>query len=306
MDKKFEKQALPIDEQIKLLKKRGLIIKDVQIAENALRYIGYYHLSAYMLPFQMGDSTDQHHFFLNKTCFEDILQIYDFDRNLRLLVMNAIERIEIAIKAALINEMSIPYDPHWYMNPDYFTPTFNHKLFIQKVQGDIQYGQPPNKVNNICLNHYYKTYNNPPMPPCWMTFEALSFSTMSILFTGINLSDRRRVAAVLSLPPQVLTSWLHSLSYSRNICAHHQRLWNRVLTVKPLIPKDRTLADAAAEMNPNTKFYAQAVLIQKILSIISPETVWKERLYRLINEYHSLPLKKMGFPKNWYDREYWK
>lgn len=302
----FNKPALPIEEQIALLKKRGLIIKDEQKAENALRYIGYYHLSAYMLPFQMADQTDHHHFFLNKTSFDEILNIYDFDRNLRLLVMDAVERIEVAIKAALINEMSSPYDPHWYTNPDYFIPAFDHTRLLQHIQKDIQYGQPINKVNNICLNHYYKTYSQPSMPPCWMTFEALSFSTISILFNGINLSDRRRIASVLCLPPQVLTSWLHSLSYARNICAHHQRLWNRVLTVKPLVPTDRTLRDVAAEMNPNTKFYAQAALIHKTLSIISPETVWKEKLTELIKRYPNLPLNKMGFTKGWDKKDFWK
>ena len=94
----FTKQAISIDDQVSLLKRRGLQITDEAKVRSCLVHIGYYRLSAYELPFQRGDHTDGHHQFLPNTNFDHILDLYTFDRKLRLLVMDAMERIEIAIK----------------------------------------------------------------------------------------------------------------------------------------------------------------------------------------------------------------
>lgn len=299
-DKKpFEKPALSLEKQLSLLQERGLIITDPKEAENFLRYVGYYHFSAYALSFQKADKTDNHHYFHTETNFSYIQELYTFDRKLRLLVIDALERIEVALKAAIINHMSLSYDPHWYMDKTYFDPSFKHENMITTIQKNIQYGDPIKNVRDICIRHYYETYDRPAMPPVWMVFEALSFSTISKIYQYLLHADKKEIAQNFRLPPVVLGSWLHSVSYTRNLCAHHQRLWNRVFTITPLLPKDKGLAYVANEIKFNKKFYAQAHILRYFMRVISPESQWSHSLIQLVETYPNISLKKMGFPDDW-------
>lgn len=299
----FKKSALDVDQHIDLLRARGLIIEDEEFAKQSLSAIGYYHFSAYTLSFQKADHGKNHHYFYEETSFEQIIQIYEFDRKLRILLMDAVERIEIALRARIIDTMSVPYEPHWYMNAEYFVPKFRHGEFIGKIKGAIGHDRALGNIRDICIKHYYGHYHQPSMPPVWMVFEALSFSTVSMIFKNLNRSDKTRIAKTFNLPVTTLESWLHSISYVRNLCAHHQRLWNRVFTIKPLIPTDEKLSNVAENFKPNTKFYAQAAAIMILLDNVSHECAWSVRLKNLISEIPEFQQRKMGFPKDWEKRE---
>ena len=101
---KYHKPPLTIKDQIKQLKSRGLVIADESIAEEFLTRVSYYRFSAYLLPFQLKDGT---HTFKPNSTFEKAFNTYLFDRELRHIVFNAIEKIEIAIRARLINIFSL-------------------------------------------------------------------------------------------------------------------------------------------------------------------------------------------------------
>lgn len=217
--------------------------------------------------------------------------------------MDAIERIEIALRAVIINEMSIPYGPHWYTDREYFIPEFNHDDLLQRIQQDIDYGKDPTKIRDICIRHYYENYDAPSLPPIWMVFEALSFSKISIIFKNLNHADKKRIAETLKLPVRVLGSWLHSIVYTRNLCAHHQRLWNRVFTIKPLI--SHHVKGISAELAYNSKFYAQAVVIHAIMQTLSPDSKWTDRLEDLFRDYPEINQRLMGFPDGWKKRPFW-
>ncbi len=148
----FTKKAASLDEQINLLKSRGLSIKDEAQAKFYLKNIGYYRLSAYELPFQRGDHSETHHQFLPDTTFEQVLELYTFDRKLRLLVMDALERIEIAIKSFIINEMCIPYGAHWYMDRNHFVNGFDYDSFIKSIHKDIDHGKNSENVRNCAVS----------------------------------------------------------------------------------------------------------------------------------------------------------
>ncbi len=298
--RKFTKQAISIDEQISLLKRRGLYIADEAKAKSCLIHIGYYRLSAYELPLQRGDHTNEHHQFLPNTNFDHILDLYTFDRKLRLLVMDAMERIEIAIKSMIINEMCIPYGAHWYMNRTHFVAHFDYDSFIKSIHKDIDHGKDSENVRNISIRHYYETYDSPAMPPFWMVLEAVTFGTISLMYSWLPYADQKRIADQLDLGVPVLKSWLHTASYTRNLCAHHARLWNRVYTKTPMI-----MNTIKMEMTPNTKFYAQTLMMNVFLKKISPDSQWVERLKNLLDEYPNIPKDVMGFPPDWKIRPIW-
>lgn len=163
---KFSKPALTVDQQIDLLISRGLNVSNQETVSHYLKFIGYYRLSAYFIPFQCGGESPKKHHFQPDTNFEQILELYIFDRKLRLLVMDAIERIEVAIKAAISNIACIKHGSHWFLNQEFFEGNFKHDSFIEKLKKDIS-----NNKSEIFIQHYKNNYGDPELPPSWMTFE---------------------------------------------------------------------------------------------------------------------------------------
>jgi hypothetical protein len=128
----YNKPPLSLDDLVGRLADRGLDIPDPDRARRYLRHIGYYRLSPYTIPFQRGHPD---HLLRVGTAFDDVLDLYVFDRALRLLVMDALERVEVAVRAALTDHMSTTYaDPHWYMNVAHFRDSRRHAGFLEIVE----------------------------------------------------------------------------------------------------------------------------------------------------------------------------
>jgi abortive infection bacteriophage resistance protein len=274
-------------------------VADPASAAHHLEHIGYYRLSGYALPFQKGGSGPDRHSFKPGATFESILERYVFDRKLRLVVMDAIERIEIAIRAALTNSIATRHGPHWYQDISLFSHNFNHAKFLDDIKGQIGHEHHRNR-RDVYIEHYYNNYNAPDMPPCWMIFESVSFGMISYAYKHLAPAEFKPICGAFGLPHGVLISWLHSISYVRNICAHHARLWNRECRIKPLAAKAYK-----ADLTPNERVYAQFVVMQILLRKIAPGNHWARRLINLLNEYPTIPLRSMGFPTDWTSRPIW-
>jgi abortive infection bacteriophage resistance protein len=311
---KFDKPALTLEKQLEKWIGRGLIISNPDKALHYLKHVGYYRFSAYTLPFQDPGHADKH--FRAGTTFDLVLSLYVFDRELRLLVMDTIERIEVAIRTYIVNEMSIPYGPHWFMDEQYFIPKptdptkqpfFTHEEFLNKL--DEELGIPPRGYaplkphNEVFINHYYQKYGDPYLPPAWMVFEVISMNRMSHIFANLkNPDDRNRIASHFGVDEQVLQKWLHCLSYVRNVCAHHRRLWNLKLVIKPEVAKKHA---ALVPQMDRDKFYAVAIFLHYLMGIIAPQSRWHERLASLMTKHSAGGLKAMGFPPDWKTQPFW-
>ena len=292
----FLKPSLSLDEQIALLKNRGLIIENSQRLRQYLRFIGYYRLSGYFQRscvgyFQIED--DPLHRFQLNTTFDQTLRCYIFDRKLRLMIMDAVERIEVAFRTTISNWMSQRYGGHWYLDNSLFLSNFGHDALIKKIETETGY-QNPGKRNEFC-SHYFSTYSYPALPPSWMVAELLSIGTWSSIYGHLHHSERKPVSDAFELPSGVLASWMHAITYLRNLCAHHMRIWNRQFTVKPAIAKKYKI-----QLQDNHRFYAFAVILSALLRIIADGSQWHQRLYDLLQEYDDLPKNKMGFSDNWH------
>lgn len=298
---KFTKPAIDVDAQITLLKQRGLMVVDNDIARHYLRFVGYHRLAGYALPFQVNYNADGSHRFLDGVRFDDILDLYVFDRKLRLAVMDAVERIEVAVRAQLSQAMSELHGPHWFMEAAHFVPSFRHAQFITRVKDDIGHDSTRAAMRQTFIKHYYDKYGEPALPPSWMVFETLSFGTVSQAFKNLTRQNQKPIAKTFGLDGAVLASWLHALSYVRNLAAHHQRLWNRVYTIKPIAAK--LLAE---DLQDTTRFYAQAVMIEALLRVIAPDSHWGDRLADLLAQHPSVRLDRLGFPEGWQQRAVWR
>ncbi len=314
---KFNKPALDLAQQLQKWQIRGLGVGDSASAIHYLEFIGYYRFSGYALSFQDAGHADKH--FKPGTRFEDLLSLYVFDRELRLLVMDAIERTESAIKARIVNEMSVKHGPHWFMDSKHFVlppppqlrpvkPYFSHNDLLDQIDGDLGIPKsaklPCRPHNEVFINHYYKCYSDPYLPPAWMVFEILSMGTVSRLFAGLKEpNDRSAIASRFGVDEQVLQNWLHVISHIRNMCAHHRRLWNRQLVIKFIISKK--LAYLVAHLPLKDRFYAIAVILHYFMGIVAPKSTWHCRLSDLINTCPLPPAGHMGFPNGWRSLPFW-
>jgi abortive infection bacteriophage resistance protein len=296
----FTKPPLSVAAQLSLLIERGLAVNDRAAAAHYLTHIGYYRLSGYCLPLQTDGTGPDRHKFRPGVTFDDVLDLYIFDRKLRLLVMDAVERIEVAIRAALSNRIGPAEGAHWYLNPLLFSPGFDHAGYIADLQRDIGHAPENAKRRDIYIQHYYQTYSTPGMPPSWMVFESVSFGAISWTYRNLAPPQFNPICSSFGLPHKVMISWLHSINYIRNICAHHGRLWNRECRIEPFAAKA-----FKTEFTPNDRVYSQLVVMQVLLSRIAPGTHWSSKLRDLLNEHPAVPRASMGFPADWESRMVW-
>lgn len=297
----FTKPAIDLEAQVALLRQRGLVIPDENRARHYLQFVGYYRLAGYALPFQINYNDDGKHRFCDGATFEDILNVYVFDRKLRLAVMDALERIEVAIRSLVSQTMSEKYGPHWFMDAAHFVSPAWHGKFIDRVKTDIGHEPARAKVRPVFIKHYYDTYTQPELPASWMIFEALSFGTVSQAYTNLKRESQKPIALAFELDPKILASWLHALSYLRNLAAHHQRLWNRVYTITPIAAKRHR-----TDLSDGSRFYAQVVVIQALMKVISSNSRWAVRLSSLLDAYPAVSPSRLGFPDDWRTRELWR
>jgi len=156
----YEKTVLNIDQQLELLVKQGLIVKNPKRVLHYLRFISYHLLSGYFRTFQLQNTSE--YIFKKGTTFDSIISLYIFDRKLRLLVMDAVERIEVAVRTTISSTMCEKYGPHWYLKPMLFKSSFNHQGLIETIERETGFNNPK-KQNKSCGN-YFKNYSKPHLP----------------------------------------------------------------------------------------------------------------------------------------------
>lgn len=292
----YNKPPLSIDEQIDLLISRGLKIPDLDNAKHYLKFINYYRLSGYTFSFEEPLETKRSHLFKENVTFDDVIALYNFDRHLRTHVMDAIEKIEVAVRTLICTTMAIKYkNSHWHLDQELFKDNFNYAAFINKCISEETSSKEP------FVLHYRTKYKQPEHLPSWMIGELLPIGTWSILYKNLkHRSDKKMISDTFDLSHISFSSCLHTLTYIRNLCAHHSRLWNRHFTLKPM-----EIERIQEYLQPNTTFAAQAAIIHLFLKIISPESKWTSQLNELLNIHKFINPQRMGFSKNWQHDVFW-
>ena len=312
--KNYNKIPLSFQDQVSLLESRGLTIDNPPKALQYLQGISYYRLSAYFLPYQQIKDT-----FNDGVTFKQIIDTYTFDRGLRLLVFDCIERIEIAIRTQIIYGMALHYnDSHWQDNKNLFiTPYYNKIGHLVDPYSDLQSiisKAKTARTPEVFIKHYTDNYSSPANPASWMCLELLTIGELSHLYRGLkNNSDKKRIADFFDVHHTVFTSWLHTLTYVRNLCAHHSRLWNRDLAIEPdkLLKPVGNWVDKPFENNKRV-FYFICVL-KYLLQRANPGNSLKDKLEMLFKKHPNVPIKYMGIPSDgngnmldWQNEPIWK
>jgi abortive infection bacteriophage resistance protein len=297
----FQKPPLELAEFIPLLRARGLIVRDEERLRHNLTVIGYYRLSGYMFPFQKTESGINTHMFEEDTDDEKITQHYVFDRKLRLHTMDAVERIEIALRAAIVSRMSnLDKDPFWHLKSKYFIDKAQHRIFLTRLRNEVR------DSPELFLRHYSGKYEGK-YPPAWMSFELLSFGMLSRVLHNMRELDQKVIAGDFGLQPRQFKSWMHSLAHVRNLCAHHARLWNRSFVFNPSLgPFEGEFYPAPCRTHDISSFYVRAAMMQVLLRRIAPGSGWGKTLNLLLDNHPLVKPENMGFPNRWIEQRLWR
>lgn len=290
---KYLKSPLTYEEQANLLLKRGLLA-DKDSLEQVLSKINYYRLSAYWKQYQDKDEN-----FYKDTNIDDIMYFYEFDEKLRIIIFNAIARIEVYLKTAFANKAALFYgNSFFYLNINNL-PKFRDKLKFNKLIGSIAISCRNSK--ELYFKHFKTKYGDyHDFPPIWMLIEMISFGTFCKLFSSIDFSLGKKISWDIDLNYSVMNSWVWSINEARNICAHHSRLWNRTLGNKPLIPQKKNLKEWY-EPRPikNDKISAIIFILLFVYERAQLNTNWFNSLIELLNLYPKIPIHQMGFDDDW-------
>lgn len=291
MKLQFSKSYLSYQQQIELLKSRNLTIFDSNYALKKLSNINYYRLSAYFYPFFEQKDT-----FRKDVTFEQIMQLYYFDKEFRSLVFFAIEKIEIYLRTKITRVVSEENGVFGYVDKDIFHNENLHISLLEAIKSETS------RSKEIFVKDFYDRYEEEYLP-VWAMVEIISFNTLSKLFANLKEPIRAKIVKGLDIKPFVFQRWLHTLTYVRNICAHHSRLWNKMLAIEPMIPKNQKLFQ---NINNQKIFFVLTMILFILEKIDVEEFDFKKDLKNLLNKYSIVDIKSMGFNDSWRELEIWK
>lgn len=326
----YSKPHLTFADQLAQLKQRGIECADDASALNVLHAAGYYRLSAYVYPFRGlladGDarSSPAHHrseLIRDGTSFEQIEQLWRFDRKLRLTCLDGLETVEIGVRTQLAYVLGA-------------RDVFGH---LERAHLDSEACSQPSRARSapsgedefdVWVGRYAKLQSGARTEdfvrhnilkygdrlPIWIAVEFLDFGAVVRLFGLLERADQNSIARALDVSDgRLLYKWLRVLNYLRNTAAHHSRLWNRTLTYKPggfpanLVPP--RLAHIAT-LEPRGKVYVSLALTAHLVRQIDPRSNWPSTLRTVVRKFPAIdgikPETHMGFPENWHDLELWR
>lgn len=298
----FVKQPTTIPEQIKILKSRGLIIDDEELATLYLSNVSYYRLGEYWFSMQ---SDKENHIFKKDSVFTDVIFLYEFDRELKILLFDIIERIEISLRTKLIYHLSHEYGAWWFQNFE----LFNDSLALTKTLANIE--EEISRTKEKYIKEHFKKHNDDKrFPPAWKTLEQTSFGSLSKLYGNLKntIKSKDTIAKELgAVNHTYLPSWLQSIAQIRNYCAHHSRLWNKNLPGSPKLlskPPFDWLEDVPKQ-HEFQNLYIHLCLMKYLLNVILPKNDFTSRLSDLFKKYPSVDPNALGMKLNWENEKLW-
>ena len=265
------KKHLTIDEQIELLKIRGCIIEDEELAKKILLDINYYRLTSYFLSFK--ESEDK---YSKGTSFNKVYRSY------------VIEHIEVAIKTRIAYYHSLKYGQLGYLDSNNYNNKFDENILQTNLNKYIK----RNEKNPIVIHHMTKYEGKFPL---WVIIEFFDFSDASKMYSQLDTKLQKEIARTFNSNSACLSSWLYCLTYLRNCCAHYARIYNTIMISIPVTPKNY-------KSKLNKTIFSYLLVVKELLKNTSDWVNFVTELAALIEEYKDdIELYRLGFPSNWYD-----
>ena len=283
---KKQQRPLTVPEQIENLKQLNLQIDNESFAAQFLNHVSYFRfIKAYSLGLKPRNGC-----YSDSVTFEHLVDLYEFNTEFRQLLFPQIEKIEVTLRCRLSNYFCVTYGVLGYQDPQNFSSPIFHHSFMQEAQNEIKRNRRAPFIKNFQENYEGGAI------PFYALVEIFSFGTLSKFFKNLKNPDKKAIASTYQVAFPYLESWIESISYVRNICAHYGRLYNTKLTKKPKIYKEDQVLGVS-----NERIFGVLCCMKHLLS---EDASWGKFLYDMATLFQNHPktdIKTMGFPQNWKD-----
>ena len=288
---KQHQPSMTIDEQVENLKSLGLIINDEDYAKRVLNDISYFRLiKAYSLGFKPKNGN-----YNEGVTFEQIVELYLFNANFRQIMFAENEKIEVNVRCRIGNYFADTYGVLGYKEPANFVDEEYYNTFLEDIEEELGRNSKAPFVRNFKEN-----YEGGDLP-IYALVEVFSFGTLSKFYKNMKNADKKAVAQSFGIGYTYLESWLESISYVRNVCAHYGRLYNAKLSKTPMLYKEYSQAGIG-----NNRIFGVLLCMKQILKNDAHWNQYVDQIEMLIDKYEKVDVKTMGFPKNWKELLLWK
>jgi len=281
-----------IEEQIEILRSRGLIITDELQARDFLLHNNYYRISGYSLTLRKNDA------FSESATFQNIVDIYNFDHEFRHIILQYLELIEVQMKSIYAYEFTKVHGPTGYLDETFFSDKKKHKEIIDKAEQQKAQRLP----HEAYLKHFVNDLHQD--IPLWAYVDLFTISDISFLYSISEQLIKDAVACNFGLTMRkgasILGSYMHSMTIIRNLCAHGSRIYNRLFEQKPSLNKQEKallIKNSKGEVD-NAHFYGFLLIMKRIL----PANKFKEMkksIVTLTEKYPFVRVDYYGFRNDW-------
>lgn len=281
---KKHQPPMTIDEQVENLKSIGLIVDDEEYAKKILNDISYFRLiKAYSLNLKSKNGC-----YNKQTTFKEIVDLYLFNSNFRQLIFPEIEKVEINVRCRLANFFAEQYGVLGYLQAENFSNENYHAQFLEDIKEEVRRNSKAPFVRNFKEN--YEGGNL----PIYALVEVFSFGTLSKFYKNMLNKDKKAIAKTFGVGYTYFESWLESISYVRNICAHYGRIYNAKLSKTPILYKEYTQVGIG-----NNRIYGVLLCLKYLLKDDDHWNLFVDKIELLFDKYPCVQISTMGFPENW-------
>ena len=280
-------------------------------AHSLLKKISYYRLKGYWWDVQSDSIL---HIFQPDVYFEDIIEHYNFDHRLRIILFDAVEQIEIALRTKLIYHLSIAYGGLWYLHPELFSNAMisqngitrtAHLFALDELQKEF------NRSQELFIKDQRLRYPGQSVD-AWKILEIASMGTLSKLYKNLKnkLPEKSLIANEMGLNSTfTFVGWLESITLLRNMIAHHARLWSRPMVKKPSMQLNNPAGAwflYPLQSGQVNKSFALISCMTYLCNHLNQSDDIKRKIINLIDAYPNVPIYKYGFYNNWRSEPLWK
>nr|MBP3259128.1 Abi family protein [Bacilli bacterium] len=297
-----------LNEQIEILKNRGLVIQNETVAKNILLRENYFFINGYRHLFAKEAGTDT---FLDGTTFDELYATFSFDRKIRNIFFRYILVVENNIKSIISYQLSkkYGYKEKEYLNPDNFNQDPLRRRQVNDVINKMKRQIRVNGDKHTATMHYLSKYGYIPM---WILVKVLSFGIVSELYAILRYEDQRAIADVYRTTPDILSLYLSIVANFRNLCAHEEILYDyrtqRSIPDTPIHSALEIARNSEGYIYGKNDLFALVIMLKTLLATEDFRNMVYEISYAIeVLDHHvdTVPLSdilhKVGFPDNWKD-----
>lgn len=228
------------------------------------------------------------------------MMLYRFDKKFRLLIFNEIEKIEVAVRSAIVNIGSaMTGNPFWMTDCSNFIDAGKFCRTMDLIDAELH------RSREEFIVHFKQTYSDT-YPPAWILAEVLPFGVITNIFSNIKVARiKKSIARRFGLQVAPFESWLTIVTLTRNSCCHHARVWNKQNTIRPMLP-NRMAGSWITLPTDTLRIYFDLCIIKYFLNIISPNNDMKAKIDSLLADYPAIDTVAMGFPRGWENEPLWR